>query len=320
MQEVLGRWKESLVAKINMYVSAPASSLASGMLFGATSMSKELTQTFRIAGLSHIVVLSGFNIAILIAGVLFVLTFFPLLLRVFISAVVVIFFVMMVGGEASVIRAVLMAFIALLAQVFGRQYVAHQALIISFLLIIMYEPYSLLHDVSLHLSFLATAGIIYLAEPITVIYNKYFSRINSKTFCVIFVTTASAYLATLPYISYTFGTVSVYALVANVLVLPFVPVAMLLSFLVVVSSYVSHTISLLFGFVDSIIINFILFVSQMIEKLPFSAVTITISFEGMIIFYFAIVTVISYLYKKNNFSVTQIEKGKENILTDIIKY
>ena len=121
---LLGRWKENMIEKINLYISSPASTLASGMLFGNSGIEKELIQTFRVAGLSHIIVLSGFNIAIVISFILFVFAFLPLVLRVSLASVSVIFFVMMVGGEASVIRATLMVFVALLATFLGREYVA----------------------------------------------------------------------------------------------------------------------------------------------------------------------------------------------------
>jgi hypothetical protein len=74
---LLGRLKEDMVARVDGAIDAPASSLASGMLFGNASMSKELTETFRVAGLSHIVVLSGFNIAIIISFVLLLLRVAP---------------------------------------------------------------------------------------------------------------------------------------------------------------------------------------------------------------------------------------------------
>lgn len=325
IKDILGRWKESLILKINNYVSAPESALATGMLFGDSSLSKELTQTFRTAGLSHIIVLSGFNIAVVISFVLFVFTFLPLLVRITLASISVILFVMMVGGEASVIRATLMAFITLLATLLGRQYVAKQALIISLFLIVMYEPYALLHDVSLHLSFLATAGIVYLAEP----FNNLFKNISVRSFKELFVTTLSAYVATLPYIMYTFGTVSVYALIANILALPFVPLAMLLSFIVVVMSYIFEILSSIFGILDTVIIAFILRVAEVIERLPMSSFTLTISFLEMCVMYVIIFLFVVYVaHRKENttshgsFAVRSETQStyEDGVLTDIISY
>jgi competence protein ComEC len=171
----LGEIKENFISRIEQYVRAPGSALSSGMLFGNSSMSSELSQTFCTAGLSHIVVLSGFNIAIVISAILLLFAFIPLVIRISLASIAVLLFVIMVGGEASVIRATVMAFIGLLAHLLGRHYVAKQALIISFFLIILFEPMSLLHDVSLHLSFLATAGIVYASEYL----QKLFCRVTN---------------------------------------------------------------------------------------------------------------------------------------------
>jgi competence protein ComEC len=318
VKDILGRWKENLVARLDDYVSSPASSLASGMLFGATSMSTELLQTFRIAGLSHIVVLSGFNIVVVITSILFVLAFLPLVFRVVLASLSVIIFVTMVGASPSVIRATLMAFIALLATLLGRVYVAKQALILSLLAIVMYEPDDMIYDVSLHLSFLATMGLVYMSEALELFVKKYFSYFTSSSLRELLITTLSAYFATLPYVMYTFGTVSVYALIANIFVVPLVPFAMLISFFVVMSSYLSNTLSLVFGFVDTLIINVMIWFAHVVEKLPFSTVTLTVSLSTMSLMYLFIFIVVNYISVSCK-DETQDTKRNEN-LTDIISY
>lgn len=301
---VLGRVKTDMVTRMNMYVSAPESYLGSGMLFGEDGMSKELVQTFRTSGLSHIVVLSGFNIVIIISAIGVMFKFLPLLLRIIFSVGGVFLFVIATGGEASVIRATLMAFVALLATLVGRKYVARQALIISLVLIILYEPYALIADVSLHLSFLATAGIVYTTEVVQILLMKY--RL-SKSFAELTATTLSAYVATLPYVMYTFGTMSLYALIANIFVVPLVPLSMLLSFLVVVSSYIHETLGLIVGTMTSYLLHVIIFIADGISRLPFSSVGVTVSLFGMVCLY-VVLFVSSYVYAyiiKSKVHVTQ---------------
>jgi hypothetical protein len=117
---------------------------------------------------------------------------------------------------------------------------------------------------------------------------------------------------------YTFGTVSVYALVANVLVLPLVPFAMLLSFLTIVASYLSEPIALLVGYADTMLINSILFIAHAIERIPLSYLTLTISWGWMIAIYVMIVCIIFYFaQKKNDETITTTPDG---YLTDTIKY
>ncbi len=312
--ERLRLMKDMFVSNISSYVHEPSASLAEGMLFGASSMSEELTQTFRATGLSHIIVLSGFNIAILITFVLFVCMFLPLLIRVIVATIFVIFFVLMVGAEMSVVRATLMSFVTLLALVSGRRYTARQALIISLILVTLYEPRHLLYDASLHLSFLATAGIVYLSDRIKI----FFTNIPSKTYQEILTTTLCAYMATLPYLMYTFGSMSPYALLANVIVLPLVPLMMFTTFLVVMISPISSSLGVFSGYLTTLLGEGIIFVATKIEALPFSSVPISISFWMMALIYSFMFVVVSFIAtrRKNETSTTK----DEELFSDVLSY
>lgn len=314
----LQRVRELFLQSIALYVSEPSSSLASGMLFGVTSMSEELIQTFRTTGISHIIVLSGFNIAILISFVLFVFGFLPLFIRIFCACVFVVLFVFMVGGEASIMRATIMSFIALVALLFGRAYVARQALLVSLIVIIIYEPIHVLHDVSLHLSFLATAGIVYMSDGVKMMLQK----VRSKTYQEIIATTLCAYLVTLPYVMYTFGTVSVYALLTNFVVLPLVPLVMLLTFLVVVTATFSSLLASVIGYVDTLLGDGIIFIAHMVEHLPFASLSISISFVMMCVGY--VILICGYIfcvriYTQKTKNETLLTKQGE-IFSEIISY
>lgn len=309
--------KNIFVNDIERYVSTPSSSIATGMLFGVNNISSEVNKIFRIAGLSHIIVLSGFNIAIVISAILFIFMFLPLILRVIIAGASVVIFVLMVGGEASVIRATCMAFISLCALVIGKEYIARQALTLSLVAIVLYEPFSLAHDVSLHLSFLATAGIIYLSED----FKKLFSFINNKYFSEIFVTTFAAYVMTAPYIMYTFGTISTYSLLANIIVLPLVPIAMLIGFLVVVFAHVSTILATVLGVMDTVLIQSIIFVSKLISRIPFASIQYSSSLYFMIILYIVIFLAATYLhfYLKNETLRTK-KQNDLSVLSDPISF
>lgn len=208
-----------------------------------------------------------------------------------------------------------MSLVGLLAMLLGREYVARQALMLSLLAIIMYDPISLLQSVSLHLSFLATAGIIYWSEPIKQIIGRF---ILKKFFLELFTTTLAAYTATLPYLMYTFGTVSVYALVANILVLPLVPFAMLMSSLVLLAAHISNSAAMFFGYADSLLIDFILLIARTINKLPFATFDLSTTFISMFIMYVFITCFIFYFsrWKKDETLLTT----KEGYLTDVISY
>ena len=313
----LKQLQEFFLATIFLYVREPATSLASGMLFGDSSMSKELVETFRTVGLSHIIVLSGFNIAVLITFVLLLLFVLPLILRVLVAAVFVVLFVLMVGAEVSIVRATGMSFIALAALLVGRAYTARHALLLSLIAITLYEPRHLLYDVSLHLSFLATAGIVYLSDGLRLLFIK----IKSKVYQEVCTTTLAAYLATLPYILYTFGTVSVYALLANLIVLPLVPMVMLFTFITVVTAPLFDGFGAVFGFITSLLGDFIIFVARSIEGLPFASVEFSITPLVMIGMYGCLTGLyfILTLRKKYIHNETRETKNDE-ILSGVLSY
>lgn len=310
----LGRLREKYVEVLHAYVDEPGASLASGMLFGTDSFSKEISTAFKVAGLSHIIVLSGFNISILISVVMVLTLYLPLTLRVLVSTFSISFFILMVGGEVSIVRATIMAFFSLLALFFGRQYIARQALLLSFLCIVLYQPRHLIFDASLHLSFLATAGIIYMNDSIMVL----FSKVTSDSLKGVFVTTVSAYVATLPYLMWSFGTTSLYALVANSLVLPLVPWTMLLSFLVVVFSYISPVLASVLGYLTTLLCSYSVTVAQLVSTLPYASISGSISFTVMLFMYLGIVFML-YRFtgvKKNETSLTK----SNEVLSGIISY
>jgi competence protein ComEC len=310
--------KSSLLVLLSSYIDEPSASLASGMLLGDRGSSESLIETFRIAGLSHIVVLSGFNIAILISFILFVLKIVPLTIRIFCASVIVIVFVLMVGAEVSILRATVMSSLALVALSLGRLYTARQALLLSLLVIVMYEPSHLLYDASLHLSFLATAGIVYMSKDM----QKLVERGIPKMYREVFTTTLCAYLLVLPYSMYTFGTVSLYALIANLLVLPCVPVMMLLTFLVVTTAPISHLLGMFFGYLTTVLGNVLIAIAHTVTMLPYSSLHISISFTTMIVLYgilTGVYVILLRLHSRTAHNETRETKNEE-IFSEVISY
>lgn len=314
-EEGLSFWlkskKEYAVSLLTTYLKARDASLARGMLFGDDALSQNEVTSFRVAGLSHIVALSGFNIAILISAVLFVLFFLPLFVRVILAGVLVLLFVIAVGGEASVVRATLMAFVSLCALLLGRPYGARQALLLSLLAIVLYDPLYVHVDVSLHLSFLATAGLVYGEEVI----RKIHAKTSFTFFASLFSTTLVAYLATLPYTMYTFHTMSPYALLANVLALPVVPLLMLTSFLILFFSWVPP-LATVFGFLSSLLSEYIFGVASFVEKLPFAQVSFSLSYIAMLVVYGALIAFWWYSTLYNE--TTETEQG--DLLSPVMSF
>jgi competence protein ComEC len=217
--------KYMLNENIGRAISEPESSLAGGIVLGTKqSLGPEWIQKFRDAGLAHIVVLSGYNIAVVASVIGRAVSFLPFIARLGFSALGIILFAMMVGGGTTVLRATLMALVVILARVMGRESDALRVLILVGWIMVLINPAILLSDVSFQLSFLAALALVVLASPL----DKYFSFIKSGVLREIVVTTIATQIFVAPVLLYQMGNFSLVGFVANIFVLPIVPLAMLL--------------------------------------------------------------------------------------------
>jgi competence protein ComEC len=198
------------------------------------------------------------------------------------SVVAVILFAMMTGGGPTVVRASIMAIIALFARQSGRTYEATRALIIAGLIMLIWNPKVLVFDLGFQLSFLATLGLIYLAPIIgskieSLRQNNAIYRIilRWKWLCEIVILTIAAQLAVYPWIVYKMGELSLVALPANILVLPTISIAMFFGFLTGVIGFVSTILSLPFAWVTLALLTYILKLVELLASLPFATVTIS---------------------------------------------
>ena len=154
--------KRELLSSVSRILPEPHAALAGGLVFGGKrSLPREVLDDFRVAGLIHIVVLSGYNITIVAVALMALLSRFKLRTRISLGAVAMIAFGIMVGGGPTVVRSVLMALLALLARALGREYQVGRALIAALVLMVFWSPKVLIFDTGFQLSFVATAGLIY---------------------------------------------------------------------------------------------------------------------------------------------------------------
>ncbi len=142
--------------------------LMAGLLFGSRSdLPADIKESFRAAGVFHLLAVSGGNVAMLVMPLLAGLQFLRLGKRAAsgVAIGVVVFFVLLTGASPSVLRAGLMAVLVLLGDVLGRERDALNTLGIAALLLLVWSP-ALLFDLGFQLSVMATLGIMLYARRI----------------------------------------------------------------------------------------------------------------------------------------------------------
>jgi competence protein ComEC len=150
-------------------------------------------------------------------------------------------FILMVGYEASAIRASIMGVIALIARETGESFNVRNAITFTALAMTLFNPTILTGDLSFMISFLAVLGIIYLGPP----FKKLFRYEEEGLFGwkEAGITTLSAQLATMPILMNAFGQFSLVAIPANIFTLSLLPLTMFCGFTLACVDLVSANIA-----------------------------------------------------------------------------
>ncbi len=243
----LYEFKDKALENIYRLFPDPESSLLAGILLGVdTGLTRELQDAFKNTGTAHIIAISGFNISI-IAG-LFVILFsrFVGSRRGTLLAIIgIIFYTILVGGGAAVVRAAIMGSLALFAKQVGRRQAALNTLLAVALFMCLWNPLYL-WDVGFQLSFFATLGLILYADPFSQFANRiitrYFPASAGEKFAQLFsefvLLTLAAQVTTIPIMAYHFQRISIVSFLANPFILPAQPAVMILGGLAVLVSLV----------------------------------------------------------------------------------
>ncbi len=298
--------KRLFIEKLNLVLPEPQASLLAGLLVGERrGLGTDLTTDFRRAGLVHIVVLSGYNMTIVAEALMIFLAYFlSFNLTLLAGAGSILLFALMVGGGPTVLRASLMALLAIWARATGRSYEATRGLFLAGVVMLVHNPLILAYDTGFQLSFLATLGLIYLSAPIEAKLKWLTEKFGLRG---IVSSTLAAQLAVLPWLFYKIGEVSLVALPANILVVPFIPLTMLAGFVAGISGFLSYYLSFVFGVLTHFMLSYELFIVAMASHLPLASVSVPqVSMFLVLLFYLPLIWW-GVGYKKETLSTDNIQ-------------
>lgn len=288
--------KHAFLDRVSRVIPEPESSLLGGLLVGAKqSLGKDLLDDFRTAGVIHIVVLSGYNLTIVAEAIMRFFSFAPRMMGLTLGGTSIVLFSIMTGAGATVVRASVMALLALLARATGRIYEITLTLLFAGFVMLLYNPKILIFDPSFQLSFLATLGLIHLS-PLLEKHLKFLP----KTFGLrdIVSATLATQIFVLPLLLYMMGKFSIVSLPVNLLVLPFIPLTMLFGFLAGITGLISTILSFPFALIAHIFLWYELKVVEVAAAIPFASIG-GFALSGAVMFFvYAVATVSIYILNK----------------------
>ena len=226
------RVRHESVAAIGRALPPTSAALLAGLLLGdRTELPRDIDDAFRRAGVYHVLAVSGFNVGILAASVwaLCRLLRLPHRASAVTAIIVVIGFALVVGPEPSVLRAVVMAVLVLVASLLDRDASVTNSLALAALVILAVRP-SDLFDPGFQLSFAATLGIVIAPLPRGMVLGA-------------LAVSAAAQLAVLPISLTHFNQLSTIGLIANLGVVPLAGVATVGGLVAVGLSFLSETVA-----------------------------------------------------------------------------
>jgi competence protein ComEC len=208
-------------------LESPYAELYIGLIFGDSGINlpRELKKLFKATGLTHLIVVSGSQVALLVGILLRILTAVkasPKLTMMTISFFNLVFF-FITGGEASIFRAILMAEIALTIQLLNRKTPIAYVISLTISLMIIINPVSLF-DIGAYLSFAATMSLIWIAPKIEAIIP------GPKWIKPYLSITLAPFICTLPIVWHLSNSISFTSIVTNLMMVSWIECLVVIGF------------------------------------------------------------------------------------------
>ncbi len=267
---VFGNFRDKLKEKVSERFSPPYSYIVGALALGdKKAIDKTWRNKFARAGLLHLLCISGTHIIIL-AMIFFKMGEVLKIRRgkaIAITLFFIWFFIFFTGAQNSAVRAGIMGSLYFLAMSFGRPGASFRPLVLAAGVMLAASPALLRYSPGFQLSFFAVAGIIVLCP----VFNKLFKKLKRAGFLLSLTFSAQIFVA--PLLFYYFGEISLIAPLTNILIVPFLPVVMILSFLFVILAALSWVGGTLASF---LLLPFLFYIVKVVNL--FSAWKISVLF------------------------------------------
>ncbi|OGL95099.1 hypothetical protein A2348_05025 [Candidatus Uhrbacteria bacterium RIFOXYB12_FULL_58_10] len=230
--------KRVIVDRFARIVPEPHASFLSGLLFGGSSaLSSGLKDDFAATGTSHVLAASGFNVSLFTLAFLTWITHTALGRRrgAYLTAALLVAYVLVAGATAAVVRAGTMGAVVLLGFVVRRKPSVTNMMLLALAGMLAWNPLLFLNDVGFQLSFVATAAMLAFASRIERRCGFVPAAFELRAS---FAASLAAIIATFPILLWHFGTVSLTSPIVNLIVLPLVPLLMAISGVALAAGFV----------------------------------------------------------------------------------
>ncbi|MDB5175600.1 MAG: hypothetical protein JWM81_458 [Candidatus Saccharibacteria bacterium] len=262
----VGAFRRKFVAGVQTALPEPLNSFALGLLTGQRStLPADIKQTLLMVGLTHIIAVSGYNMTIMLRASKRLLGSWSKRLSLGLSFCLIVLFLLITGMSASIVRAAIVSGLSLLAAYYGREFKPLLLILFAAAITAMVNPFFIWTDAGWYLSFLAFGGVMIISPLLA---ERLPPRLEQSTVVAIALESICAEISTLPYLLHTFGQMTVIGLVANVLIVAFIPFAMLAGLLAGLAGMLMSALSGWFSWPAVLLLTYMLDTAELLSKIP----------------------------------------------------
>lgn len=292
----VAKGKEKMQNNITSYLPSDYASITQGIVFGeAHSLPPALQESFTRVGLTHVLAASGQNMVIITTLFLALGTLLslPLSWITLVTLAFIFLYTLAAGSSPSVVRAAIMAALALGASLFGRPRDLLTSVAGAGLLILFFQPLAL-WNVSFQLSFAAVLSLFFLT-PYLERWLAFLPTSLIKPLALVL----AVELGVTPLTIYYFQQFSLVAFLANIFILPFLEGVLILGLLLAVLGFGPPFLAQgIAGFLWLLLKIALLFTNKL-ASLPGALIeTSSPSVVGLIFYYLALASFLYILTKR----------------------
>jgi len=274
---VLNDLRRRFAAGMQSALPEPAASFALGLLIGQrTTLPDDVDEQLRHVGLTHIIAVSGYNLTVIVMACRRLLAKRSKFQATATCLALIAVFLLITGSSPPIVRASIISVLGIAAWYYGRDIKPIVLLLAGAAVTVIANPVYLWGNVSWYLSFLAFCGVLVLAPLIT---KRIFGSREPTMLLGIMIETICATVFVLPYVLYIFGETSLVSLPANLLVVPFIPLAMLLCLFAGLGGMLVPVIAGWLAWPATMLLTYMLDAAALLSKMPKSYVE-GIGFSG----------------------------------------
>ncbi|HBB36547.1 MAG TPA: hypothetical protein DCZ86_00930 [Candidatus Moranbacteria bacterium] len=291
--------KNKFEEKLSAIFPDPEGAYLKGLLLGGSKrMTKDLSEAFQRTGITHTVAVSGYNVTIVAAFLMWLGIWLGLWRQqVFSFAVIgIVLFVLMTGAPSSAVRAGIMGGLVIWAMKEGRLANSTNAILLAAGAMLAINPLLLRYDAGFQLSFLATIGIVQLSP----ILEKFWWGRPPKLIQETIILTMSAMVFVLPIILNSFEKISLVSPIANFVILPAIPYIKGTGFAAGMAGFIFVPLGKLVGFIPYILLKAELFAVEWMASWSWASIEAkNFGWKYILVCYLILFWILYYFKKKD---------------------